>query len=520
MLQEIFVREEQVNIVPPPPPSDHKQNSFWIDEQIWGHRVYPQSPWLLFLEFFCMAEATHRAGQLLSATNGQGKYYPIEFKPEKRILLRNILWNNDQIGQIAESNRDSATAWEIWLGRMSQQVQGVDLALLGNLRDRLGPFHDFADLVSMLRESAVESQSNKRWTSRFVFPFGANAAYEDLDSKGNFPRDYINFTRTGELLYMMLSRSAYVDDLIPKVKALLDGENVWNSLLGLLQRGDDRENLSPRGKSYLPYIKHPIYDDLGKDWMTLFNLDLPGFDVVGHLVTLAAFYMFLYQLRVAADWASSERGLHFICEVVAPRKTPVRELSILSYQENGTLTNKALTAFIDSIEGSQQWQHFVKNAPVSEAHALCKQYLLERVWWNGEDSASTPEALLADLREQVQHRHRQHEGNVHRELGRDIGLISRRGTSRFRYAPTDSFLKTLLLANVPNRMEFHEFLDVLYQRYGLVFGEREASKVIDRGNFDKRPFDLNTGRLEQRLSSLGMLRRLSDGCAYVINPLV
>ncbi len=39
-----------------------------------------------------------------------------------------------------------------------------------------------------------------------------------------------------------------------------------------------------------------------------------------------------------------------------------------------------------------------------------------------------------------------------------------------------------------------------------------------KDEFDKKAFQANSRRLEQRLGSLGLLRRLSDGCAYVVNP--
>ena len=69
-------------------------------------------------------------------------------------------------------------------------------------------------------------------------------------------------------------------------------------------------------------------------------------------------------------------------------------------------------------------------------------------------------------------------------------------------------------------MEYKEFLSRLFSRYGLVFGEREAEQVLDSEEFDKKAFQANAERLEQRLGSLGMLRRLSDACAYVQNPYV
>ena len=89
---------------------------------------------------------------------------------------------------------------------------------------------------------------------------------------------------------------------------------------------------------------------------------------------------------------------------------------------------------------------------------------------------------------------------------------------KLRYAPTDALLKTLLFANVEKRAELFHFLETLYRRYGLVFGDREAEHILAKGDLDKKAFQANSRRLEQRLGSLGLLRRLSDGCAYVVNP--
>jgi hypothetical protein len=79
-------------------------------------------------------------------------------------------------------------------------------------------------------------------------------------------------------------------------------------------------------------------------------------------------------------------------------------------------------------------------------------------------------------------------------------------------------LKTILFANVEKRMELHQFLEKLQQRYGIVFSDKEAERLLPKGEFDKKAFQANSRRLEQRLGSMGLLRRLSDGCAYVENP--
>lgn len=509
------------NRVPPPHPGDHNV-TLWLDEQIWGHRLWDaQTPWLLFLEFLNVADGARRAGALLEGAGGDAA---MTFRPYRRMFLRNILFNNDKIAEIDDRLRDSGQAWDAWLSWMEEQAQAVDSRNFSYLRAHFHSFHDFAALVAMLRSSAVEGESNKRWTSRFVFPFGPNGLYVDhnLTPSGDTSREYINFGRTGELLYLMLSRSGSAAALRPHVAAVLEGRNAWNRLLGLLQPegGDDLDR--PGRTGYLPYRRHAAFDRAGEDWLRLFELGLPGFDAFPHLVTLGALHVLLYQLVVAADVSRAPRRPFMVCEVVAPRKTLVRERSAENYQDNNLLPEQAIRAFLRGrIEDSDEWRRAVADSLTEqEAFAKCQQLLRDRLWWGEEyEGPRNPAALFEELLSAALKRHRQHVAQVHRAYGRHVGLVSKRGTTKLRYAPTDGLLKTLVLANVSRRMELGEFLARLFDRYGLVFGDREAEQVLGPQEFDRKAFQGNGRRLEHRLGSLGMLRRLSDSCAYVENPL-
>jgi hypothetical protein len=503
------------SMLPLPQREDYRDNSMWVDEQMWGHRLWDsQSPWLLFLEFLNVAEAGHRNGHLF-----QNGTHPLLFKPYKRLHLRNILFNNEVLTQIAERHPDSNSAWTAWLDWMSVNAKGIVPRDFSYLKGRFHSFQQFVSLVGILRGSAVESETNKRWSSRFVFPFGPNAVYEDLDitAAGKVSRQYIYFGRTGELMYLMLCRSKRRDELASRFAAMLSGQNQWNKLLVLFQPsgGEDQET---RTGSFLPYSEHPVFDLLADDWLHVLSLELPGFDALPHLVTLGVFHVMLYQLRVSSSLLS--KPLHFICEVVAPKKTLVRELSAFNYQENSLLSQKAVEAYLAGITTSDRWQQAKSQA---SAFAACKAILEEQVRWPNDpedyEGCSEPDALAAELRRAAIARHKQHVASVHRQYGRDVGLVSKRGTNRLRYAPTDALLKTLVLANVSRRLEYKEFLDLLFTRYGFVMGEREAERVLSHEDFEKKAFQTNSHRLEQRLSSLGMLRRLSDACAYVQNPL-
>ena len=508
--------------------SDHGISP-WLDEQIWGHRLWDsQSPWLLFLEFLTVAEACLRENRLFDEG---GVYYPLRFRPYQRLYLRNILFNNQFVNKSfsqIDTQRDDNGIWNVWIQQMNSEAQGDLDRDFSYLKDKFSSFRDFNTVVRMLRGTAVEGDRNRRWSSRFVFPFGSEALYEDLNiRRSNTSREYINFGRTGELLYLMLCRSKFAEVLRGPMKLLLQNNNL-NELLKRLQPDKD-DDLINRGRSYLPYIEHPCFDFLGEDWKNVFDLELPGFDAYQYLVELGAFHVILYQLNTATGFIPNSRKPHFVCEVIAPQKTLVRELSISNYQENNVFTTQAVDAYISRISESDAWLAAIEGSAESDAFVKCQEILQDKIWWpppqsnasNSYDGPLNPNDLLKQLREFSRKGHRQHVANVHRTYGSAIGLISRRGTNRLRYAPNDIFLKTLVVANVEKRekrKEFNQFLADLYDRYGLVFGEQEASKALSVERFDRKAFQANTERLERRLSSMGMLRRLSDACAYVTNP--
>ena len=505
------------------PKRDH-DISPWIDEQIWGHRLWDaQSPWLVFLEFLTIADARQRAGQLLEPE----PHYPLTFKPQQRLYLRNILFNSDDVMRVAEKVPDSQTAWNSWLPRMADRAQAVPTRDFSYLKNRFHSFAEFARVIQLLRGAVVERGRNKRWSSRFVFPFGTHALYEDLNvnqKTNKASREYINFGRTGELLYLMLCRSTSREALRPVVAGMVGSDSRWDRLISLLQPPSDPGDQQTRGNSFLPYATHPVFDALAEDWLAVSRLGLPGFDAYPHYVTLAGLHLLRYHALVATAWAQtdiqadggSSPPLFMVCEIVAPKKTLVREFALSSYARNDGLSTRAVEQLIERIRQSEGWQTSLASAA---PFLQCREYLDNVVSWGDDyDGPNDPDALLAALRLRARKGHLDHVGQFHRATGREIGLVSRRGTTRFRYAPTDDLVRTLLFANVEHRMELGEFLARLFERYGLVIGDREAGRVLAAEDFDMKAFQANARRLEQRLASLGLLRRLSDACAYVVNP--
>jgi hypothetical protein len=501
------------------PAAADRREAFWLEEKYWGHRLWDQqSPWLVFLEFLCVAESAHRQGYLFDFAKSQ---YPSWYRPYARIHLRNILFNNEQyLVRVDRENSDSDGAWRKWLSWMSENSHGLnpDERDFSYLKGRFSSFHDFAQLVRALRSCTVESDTNKRWSSRFIFPFGPSSIFEDLSIKPEgTSREYINFGRSGELLYLMLARSSSREKLALNLPhRVLSDTNKWSHLVQQLQPLNADKDLPQRGKdTFLPYDNHPTFDLLAEDWLALFDLKLPGLDVIPYLVTSGAFGLLLYHLHTSAQLLERGDIPPIICEIVAPRRGLVREQSIESYEFNTALSIEAIDSLISSVEHSDKWNQV--GQPQEVLHRR-RTILNDLFSWDDGQSVTNPDDLLRRFRDEAKGRHRGHFAQVHRTFGRGIGLVSKRGTNRYRYAPTDEFLKCLAFCNVNKRMEFNTFLAQLYNRYGLVFGEKEAENALTAQEIDKKPFQSNALRLEQRLSSLGLLKRLSDACAYVENP--
>lgn len=495
------------------PPSFKLSSSMWVDEAIWGHRLHDeQLPWLVLLEFLNIFYHEVEKGRAFEEPNGLNM---LNYRAAHRLYLRNILFNNPHLAEIQLNFPNNTKRWDEWFKRM-ESLPKIPHPQFAYLKDHFASFDDFCEVVSLIRSTSFEMNSNKSWAAKFVFPFGKECLYEELNTAAtNNPRNF--FGRTGEVLYLMLCRTQHKQALLTALtKRLSKTDSTWNSIIKCLQPIDEEQMGSDHTNAFLPYDHHFCFDELAKDWLAILHLNIPGFDFFPHLVNLLGLHLIKYQLDVSRQFLGKTSPLSLVCEVVAPKKTLVREISYDFYQKNNLLPVQAVEAFIANIETGTDWQQALTE---DNAFEKCKKILGDKAGW-GEDYVGSPDPrqLIASLRQAAMKRHRQHVANIHRSYGRAIGLVSKRGTIKLRYAPTDALLKTLLFANVEKHIELHQLLEKLHCRYGLVFGDKEAERVLAKDEFDKKAFKANSRRLEQRLASVGLLNRRSDGCAYVINP--
>lgn len=509
-----------------PRTSSYSQLDFWVDEAIWGHRLYDeQTPWLCFMEFLGVLNSEYEKGSAFK----EQSYNTLSYNPYSRIYLRNLLFNNPYIEVVNkdyEEHGDEKKAWEEWTKLAQQSFAGLNNEYpdLTYLQSNFEKFDYFYEAVKFLQNNTIEGENNKRWSSQFIFPYGKECLYEDLRIMGEkVQNDRRFFARTGELLYLMLSRSKKGGSILPFFESnILKSNTIYNRLARILQpnKGDEAPLGDMKG-TYLPYEYLPEYSNLADDWINIINCEIPAYDTIPHLVNITGLHMIIYFLNRSKDALNESTKTQFILEILAPKKTIIRELASDSYLENNNLSRLALERYIRAIQETEEWEQIFKLPdPLYEAQKL----LNEKFLWpsNTEDLSlfDSPEELIDELVKKATLRHKQHVNNFHRTWGKEIGLISSRNSQRMRYAPTDSLLKTLVLTNVPERMEFQEFLTILNLKYGFIIGDKEAVEVTNSGQADLEAFSENVLRLEQRLSSMGLLRRLSDAVAYVENPFV
>jgi len=501
------------------PPEHEERNgpAFWIDEAIWGHRLHDeQTPWLTFLEFMTVLLSENKDGRALR----ERALNTLSYKPQVQLRLRNLIFNNPHVTSILAEDRPDEAAWSLWLEKMADSAGGLDDANFAYLRERFETFNDFAAVVTFLQGSSIEGSSNKRWSSKFVFPFGPHALYEDLNvsPKGSYTNDRRFFARTGEVLYLMLCRSKHADALRSLLVArFLENPAPYDGMVHALQ-GEAQFAASERAGAFLPCKTHPVFDRLAEDWLAILSLPVPAYDAIPHLVIMTGLNLILYQLDRGNEVLGKD-GTKLVCEIVSPRRTVLRDLSADSYQHNNLLPQQAIERYVRKVTETPEWSSAVgSNDPVANAiDILRKQF----EWPDGDDSDeqyTSAEGLIDQLLGRAVTRHKQHVGKIHATYSRAVGLSSRRSSRRVRYAPTDRLLKTLVVCCVERRLEFKDFLAKLYDRYGFVIGDHQARDLIDSGNADQEDFSDNARRLEERLASLGLLKRLSDSCAYVENP--
>ncbi|ELX11334.1 hypothetical protein Jab_2c34530 [Janthinobacterium sp. HH01] len=503
-------------------------HDFWIVEAIWGHRIERQPYSALMLEFLGMAEGMHRAGALFERTRPGEKHV---YEAQRSLQLRNILFKNPNMEEILrDSLEHDDSAWTAWLKDMAENASvGSTLTPdFSYLRARFDSFKELVNVVKLLRNIAIDPGSDRAWTTQFIFPIGPAALYEALFEKkgGGLESTRRVFTRTGELAYLMLSRaSEHVRSRLRKgLLPSLDPTESRNKLILRLLSGSKPELGPAKSGTYLPYVEHPAYDRMATDIASILELDLPNQDSFQYIQPLLGLHIYLYAVETANNWMGGVGIPNIVCEILAPRSDLVRKAALASYMDNDGLGLGAVRAYIEKIvladETLQSALQSTDLDDISRREALL-EHLREHCALNKDITLQPSDSatMLKEFCAKAENYYKTYTADGLVGIGTGCGLVSRRGTSRLRYAPTDELLRCLVLANVTTPIEETAFLRLLFDRYRIIIGPLEARGAVPPSIFDETDFKKNRDRFGQHLIGLGLARRMSDACTYVINPM-
>src|SRR6185437_8947381 len=99
-----------------------------------------------------------------------------------------------------------------------------------------------------------------------------------------------------------------------------------------------------------------------------------------HLVNMVGIHLLLYFLQRSAEWVHRKPKITMVLEIIAPKRTTIRDLAAESYLENGLLSTQAVLKFIDrEITQTDEW----KRAKASnDPFGNCAGVLHEKVLWS------------------------------------------------------------------------------------------------------------------------------------------
>ncbi|HIQ27761.1 MAG TPA: hypothetical protein EYH42_04620 [Sulfurovum sp.] len=483
----------------------------FLQEILWFHRITTdQDKELLTLEFLNVCASHSAEGKLFEKELSIAKY-------RKDIQVRNILYNFPELESIVQSSEEEVVKW-----------QNIEMALqkkLGlpftyeYLKQRFESVDVFFTSVSLLRKASLGMNTSRRWTSKFIFPFSFDVLFIDVDNElKNFSHGRRFFSRGGEVLYMMISRAKNADTLKALMKNVFENPTQnkrWNDLLATIR---DDENIYSKDTQlgFLGADSHEVFDQLVDDLIALLKSDIPHNDLFEHFTSISSFYMVHFILTVALQskktslLKSGEEKVVYPVELLAPRSDHVRRSSRQIYKINEDLPLEALEkVFEDYMEIL---------IDITDKDELLKRLDLELNYRDEDDEFIEGfdfDKLKVKIWKEIAKKAKSDLLKMHRILLKGTGLASVKKTNSYRYLASDDWLKTLVLINVDNRMPFHNFIDLLYVKYGFIISNKHSVLLI--GDYSENDYKKNESRLFERLQALGLLESKSDGYAYVIN---
>jgi len=482
-----------------------------LQELIWFHRIKSdQDKELLTLEFLNVCASHSKEGKLFEEED------KINYKRD--IELRNIIYNFPELEVIYKSQVDDNEKWKKIEDTLKSKFKNI-IVDYSYLRSRFDTIKTFYTTVNLFKKASLGMNTNRRWTSKFLYPFAFETLFPDLDNRNDsFTIDRRFFSRGGEVLYLMISRGKNILELkklMEKVYKENPQNKRWLDLYRILTNSLNNKDCYNGNIGFLRVKNHIIFDNLVKDLISLFKVNIPQKDYFYHLSNIVSFYFVHFILSISAEVSQesflegdNEYKIVYPIEILAPTSNHVRRASRIIYKINEELPLYALEKSLKQYLGNIDFS-------ISESTLIDKLKELNLIDEDNYNLTYSKNDVYKKTIEAITKKFKRELKPIHRVLLKDAGLASVKKTNSYRYLMNDNFLKTLILINVENKKNFDDFINLLYLKYGFIISKKHS--VLLKEKYAENDFEKNKKRFFEKLKSIGYLENKSDGYTYVIN---
>ena len=490
-----------------------------VQEMIHGHRFIPeQEPFMLVLETLAVCAAVPLGTHVQQGNVHESFSYKLPHRKEMRFLL----FVDRQLEKIAHDGTiPDHRKWETWKARVNKQFKpksgGHDhFAYLDDSFDR--NIHSLSQAVRLLRSMELDVIHDRRWTSRFLAVNGPDMICTDMrqEKSGRWSADRRFFGRGGELVYLMLNRSSLAQKINRLLhKRFLNENDPMNKIAKALCDSPDNENSTTR-IGYLPLRHHPAYERLAQDWYNILNRQLPSGHIFESLFRITGLNLAVYLVeRACEEIRNGPEREPTVADFTDGLDKQLRDLSKGQLNDHRWAANRAVEAYVrKQANNDDGWATAVKFNSSKEAKKA-----IERLFNHKSDETRlSPENQLKELIVQAKSRDKNNAYKYLLPLTKNIGLATSRPRTGTWFGIDDKMIFALVMATVSNTVELKFFVRTLYERYGLVIGPDEARDAFEKPPVGIQSFEANLAALENRMTRLELTQRLSDDCAFVMNP--
>ena len=503
-----------------------------VQEIMYGHRITSdQEPYMILLEVLTICETK----PLGSEKAGENSHEEFSYGPKQRKKMRFLVFSDRHLERVVMDNQISdARKWSAWKEKANEQFDPASNGDGGH--DHFSyldePFDcDLSALfqaVQILRSQELDVSNRRRWTSRFLAPKGRDMLCDDVRQQKNreWKRDRRFFTRGGELVYLMLNRSSRPEDVQEKVEEkFLNPRNSINQIANRLSDSTSGPTSNEAEVGYLPLRNHEIYNQMADDWISILSIDeVPKGYLFDPLFRITGLNLFRYFALVGKEILGEKKPEPIVVDVGDGRDVQMRESAKEHLMRHRAVVDRAIEEFVRGKLMEDGWDVAVKqNSPSDAREIIVRNFLRKKADGSSrfeETARYEPEEQLRRMIKHFQSRPQNNTNTFILPLTKGIGLVTSRSSAGTWFALDDSMIIALVLAIVSDagEIELQEFTSRLYQRYGLVIGPEEARIEFGTPPVGIHLFQKNLMDLENRMTRLALTRRLSDDCAFAINP--